>query len=85
MATTVGFVQRLLVQQPSLACALVGPTPTSTAAFFVQGNAGEAPEILAWKASLVDGLTTAMATRQQVQVAHGDSDSAITGLTLSPG
>ena len=41
--------------------------------------------MLAWKASIVDGLATAMATRQQVQVEHGDSDSAITGLTLGPG
>lgn len=85
MATTVGFVQRLTVQQPSLACAFVGPTPTNTAIFLVQGNAGEAAEVLAWKASLIDGLATAMATRQQVQVAHGDSDSTITGLTLGPG
>ena len=84
MATTTGFVQRLTIFQSSLACAFVGPAPTNTTALFVQGTSGDTASQLAWKASIVDGLTTAMTTRQEVQATHGDSNSSITGLTLGP-
>jgi hypothetical protein len=85
MATTVGFVQRLTVLQPSLACAFIGPAPANTTILLVQGNPGDTPAQLAFKTSIVDALSAAMTTRQQVQAEHGDTDSNITGLTLGPG
>jgi hypothetical protein len=85
MATTTGYVQRLNIFQSGAACALIGPAPTNTTALIIQAASGDSPAVLAWKSSLVDGLTTAMASRQQVQAFHGDADSNITGLALGPG
>lgn len=85
MATTIGFVQRLTVLQPSLACAFIGPAPTNTTILIIQGDSGDTPAQLAFKTSMVDALTAAMTARQQVQAQHGDTDSNITGLTLGPG
>lgn len=85
MATTTGYVQRLLIFRSGATCALIGPTPTNTAALIVQAASTDSLDVLTWKSSIVDGLTTAMATRQQVLVDHGDTDPNITRLTLGPG
>ena len=85
MAVTIGFIQRLSIVDSGLACVFIGPSPTNVAALVVQERAGETASDLAWKTSIIDGLASAMATRQQVQVTHGDNDVDITGLTLGPG
>jgi hypothetical protein len=85
MATTVGFVQKLVINDAGNACVFIGPAPANTALFLVQPSAGDTPARVAFKASIIDGLTTAMTNRQQVQVDHGDADSNIFGLTLGPG
>ena len=85
MAVTTGYVQRLSILNSGLACAFVGPAPTNTAALIVQSAATDSPGDIAWKSSIVDGLTTAMTARQQVQVTHGDTDAQISALTLGPG
>jgi hypothetical protein len=85
MATTVGFVQRLVIFDTGLTCAFIGPSPTNTAALFVQNSAGDTPAQATFKASIVDGLSVAMTTRQQVQANHGDTSSSITSLALGPG
>ncbi len=84
MATTIGYVQRLNIKS-SMTCAFIGPAPTNVTALIVQPSSGDSPAVLAWKSCIVDGLTTAMATRQQVQASHGDTDSTITALMLGPG
>ena len=85
MATTIGYVQRLTILESEIACAFIGPAPTNVEALIVQSSSGDSASVLAWKSSIVDGLTTAMANRQQVQVTSGDTDANITGLTLGPG
>ena len=85
MATTTGFVQRLTILKSGLACAFIGPSPTNVAALVVQPAAGDTASDLAWESSIVDGLATAMAARQLVQVTHGDTDARISGVTLGPG
>jgi len=85
MAVTTGFIQRLTIINSGLTCAFVGPAPTNVAALVVQSETGDTAADLAWKASMVDGLATAMAARQQVQVTHGDADANISAVTLGPG
>lgn len=85
MATTTGFIQRLTIMESGIACAFIGPAPTNTEALWVQTASGDTASDLAWKSSIVDGLTTALASRQQVQATHGDTDSNITGVALGPG
>jgi hypothetical protein len=85
MATTIGFVQRLTITNSGVTCALVGPAPTNVTALLIQLSSGDSASVITGKSSIVDGLTTAMNSRQQVQAVHGDSDANITGLTVGPG
>jgi hypothetical protein len=85
MAVTIGFIQRLTVLDSGLACVFIGPSPTNAAALVVQQRAEDTTSDLAWKTSIIDGLATAMANRQPVQVTHGDNDVDISALTLGPG
>lgn len=84
MATTTGFVQRLSIFNSGLACAWIGPAPTNTTALFVSRASGDAANVGAFKNSIVDALTTAMASRETVSATHGNSDSEITSLSVGP-
>lgn len=83
MAATTGLVQYLLVQPGgTYACVYVGPSPAFVEAFFVMHEATDTAHSDAFKASMIDGLAQALASRREVTVNHGDIDSRIDSLEL---
>lgn len=77
MATTTGFVQRLtLLQDSTLSCAWIGPSPSSTEAVTVSMSATDTDEVVQHKRSLVDALAQGLISRRQVEVSHPDDSSA---------
>ena len=76
MATTSGFVQRLtLLQDSTLTCAWIGPSPSSTEAITVSMSATDTDEVVQHKRSLVDGLAEGLISRRLVEVSHPDDSS----------
>lgn len=86
MAETVGQVQRLkLTSGATLAWAYIGPSATNTRLLIVQqGAAGDATEV-AFRASMAEALSGALASRQEVTATHGDNDSIVTVLSVKAG
>jgi hypothetical protein len=82
MVTTTGLIQRLTILKTGFACVYIGPVPTNVVALTVGKVEGETATDLAWKSSIVQGLAIAMATRQQVQVTHEETDVEISSFTL---
>jgi hypothetical protein len=83
MATTTGLVQRVSIMD-GLTCVWIGPSPTNTAVFQVQISGGDPPETVAFKATMIDALSTANTARREVSVNHGVSSSIITSLSIDP-
>ncbi len=87
MATTTGLVQKLTIlpgSSVSMACVWIGPTPSDTELLSVQRSSTDASQVGAFKNSIVDALATAMVSRREVTVGHGDSDAIITSLVIDP-
>ena len=87
MAETAGQVQRLTILplvSSSLACAWVGPHPTSTEVFWILRDNADNAAVGAFKNSIVDALTSAYVTRQEVTVQHADDESEISSLSFEP-
>ena len=87
MAETAGLIQKLSViplTTASVACFWVGPHPTSTALLYVIREDSDTPNQGAFKNSMVDALTGAYMTRQEVTLFHGDTSSVIDSLTFEP-
>ncbi|HEX2317284.1 MAG TPA: hypothetical protein VHJ17_26285 [Thermomonospora sp.] len=79
MAVT-GLVQRMTVNQGPQGCALIGPSPTNTQAFFFTLPDRATPTDIAFVGGVIDMLTSAMTNRQEVTVEH--TDSRITSVVL---
>jgi hypothetical protein len=81
MAATQGLVHRLkLVPGPFLAWVYIGPTATDTTLLLVvQDEPTDAVDV-AFRASMADALSAALATRQEVTAIHGDNNATITQL-----
>lgn len=87
MAETAGLVQRLSViplSNTSLACFWVGPHPTSTEVFYILRPDSDPDQLGAFKNSMVDALTSAYVTRQEVTLFHGDTSSEVDSLRFEP-
>jgi hypothetical protein len=87
MAQTAGLIQKLSViplSNTSLACFWVGPHPTSTELFFILRPGSDSASFGAFKNSMVDALTAAYVTRQEVTLSHGDGSAEIDSLRLEP-
>jgi hypothetical protein len=78
MATTSGYVQRLtLLQASRVACAWIGPSPSSTELLTVSMLAGDSDAITRHKRSLISLLSEAQIARREVDVQHPDTSAAI--------
>ena len=82
MIVTSGLVQKLTILKTGYACVLIGPDPTNVEALSISKVNGETTTDLTWKNSMVNALVTAMATRQQLQLKHGDTDPEILTVEL---
>jgi hypothetical protein len=82
MATTTGLVQQLSVFSGPIACAWIGPTSTNTEVLVVTSDGTTAD--IAFAESLIQTLSAAATNYRAVVATHGDSDAAITGLTIDP-
>jgi hypothetical protein len=81
MAQTIGLVQRLKVTPPPiLAWVYIGATPIDTDLLVVLQPHSAGPEDAAFNASLVDALSTALVSRQQVIATHGNNDIEISAI-----
>lgn len=75
MASTTGYVQEVKLTH-QVAWIYIGNTLTNTQLFHVPFNSNT-PNEAALLSSMVDTLTTCMVRGLEVEVFHGDSDSAI--------
>lgn len=83
MALTTGLVQQMfIVPGSAFACVYIGPTPVNVEALVVAQQASDPPHTGAFKVSMLDALTQALASRHQVVVGHGDSDVHIHSVEL---
>jgi len=83
MATTEGLVQRLkLTTGAVLAWAYIGPTSTSTTLLLVMQDSAGDPAEVAFRASMAEALSAALASRQEVVATHEDDSAAITQLQI---
>lgn len=83
MAQTAGIVQRLSVFTDVgnlLACAWLGPTPTSNELFVVRHDGSAAD--LAFATGAVQALTAASANYRPVVVTHGNSDGIVSAVSI---
>lgn len=79
MAETQGFVQRLKITSGSvLAWAYIGPSPTDTTLLLVLQETGGSAAEIAFRASMAEALSSALASGREVTVTHGDDDATIT-------
>ena len=84
MAVTQGPVQRLkLTTGAVLAWAYIGPSPTSTTLLLVMQDPSGDPAETAFRASMAEALSGALASRQVVAATHGDHDATITMLQIA--
>ncbi|MDP6065681.1 MAG: hypothetical protein QGG75_00265 [Alphaproteobacteria bacterium] len=78
MASVTGYVQILDISSSYVrAKVAVGPTPTDTQLLMVIAGSSDSERELTMKASVIDLLSTALATRREVEVSY-DSSSRIT-------
>jgi hypothetical protein len=85
MATTTGYVQRLtLLQSSRVACAWVGPSPSSTELLTISLPAGESDAVARHKHSLIRVLGNAQIARREVDVRHPDDSAAIDQVSFTP-
>ncbi len=87
MAETAGLMQRITViplPTTSMACFWIGPHPTSTDLFYILRPDSDPAGLGAFKNSMVDALTTAYVTRQEVTIFHGDGSSQVDSLRFEP-
>jgi hypothetical protein len=82
MAITTGLVQQLTILKTGFACVLIGPNPKSVEALSISRFSADTATDLTWKSSMVSALITAMASRQQLQVRHEDTDAEILTVEL---
>lgn len=82
MAATTGLVQSLTIAEGGVACVSIGPSPAFVELLLIMQETGDAPHVLAFKTSMMDGLAQALASRREVTVEHGNSDSRIFSLKL---
>jgi hypothetical protein len=81
MAETIGFVQSIQwSRDPPTACVCVGPSPGDSELLLVHVDGHEAQ--LAFRASMITGLTRALLSGQEVHVVHGETDPDIVDLTV---
>lgn len=79
MAQTIGLVQRLKVTAPPiLAWVYIGPTSNNTTFLFVNQPAGLPSEEVAYRATMVDALSTAAIVGHEVRATHASAGSEIT-------
>jgi hypothetical protein len=83
MAVTQGLVQRLkLTTGAVLAWAYIGPTSTNTTLLLVmQDPSGDTAET-AFRASMAEALSGALASRQEVIATYADTNATITQLQV---
>ena len=87
MAETAGLIQRLTIiplSNAGIACFWVGPHPTDTEVFFITRPDDDPAPLGAFKNSMIDALTTAYVTRQEVTIVHGDTSAAVDSITFEP-
>lgn len=78
MASVTGYVQTLsIIPGSTYAKVAVGPSPTDTQLLIVIAESSDGERELAIKASVIDFLSTALATRREVEVSY-DSNNRIT-------
>jgi hypothetical protein len=82
MATTTGLVQSLSIFEGGFACVWIGPSPANVEILLIVHEASDPPQRLAFKTSMVDALSQALASRREVTVQHLDNDSRIDTLKL---
>jgi hypothetical protein len=85
MAITQGFVQRLKVTGTSVvAWVYLGPTPANTELLIVQMPIGIDSREATARASMIDALSAALVSRQEVQATHPDGSADITMVQIPP-
>lgn len=87
MAETAGLIQKVSLIPTTTggnACFWVGPHPTNTELFFItRSNTDSAPAGAA-KGGMVNALTSAYVTRQEVTIQHADDSSEVDSLRFEP-
>lgn len=81
MAQTIGLVQGITVYQTGIACVWIGASTANAELLLIRRTNADADHVGAFKNSILDGLVTAAAARQEVAVSHGDSNGWISALT----
>jgi hypothetical protein len=66
----------------SQACVYVGPSPADVEVFVLLRSSSDTREVMAFRSSVIDGITEAMAARREVVIIHDSSSSNIEGLRL---
>jgi len=84
MAETVGLVQELHVFDSGVSCFWIGPTPTITEVLIIQRDSSDAAHVGAFKNSMVDALTSAHFSRQEVIAGHPDDNAGIVSVRFEP-
>ena len=87
MAETSGLVQQLTIfplTSASFACAWVGPHPTNTEIFYIVRDNADSASLGAFKNSMVDALTSAYVSRQEVTIQHADDAAEVGSLSFEP-
>ena len=81
MAVTTGLVQRIYIDSGSStevsACVFIGPTPANVALLLLRRRATDPAHTGAFLTSMLDALGQALASRHEVALGHGDTDSYI--------
>jgi len=80
--TTTGLIQKITILKTGFACVLIGPDPKNVEALSISGLNADTASDSTWKTSMVSALITAMASRQQLQVKHEDTDAEILTVEL---
>jgi hypothetical protein len=87
MAETAGLIQRINVIPTTtggVACFWMGPHPTNTELFAIVRSSTDSAAEGAFKSSMVDALTSAYVTRQEVTISHGDDSSTVDSIRFEP-
>jgi hypothetical protein len=89
MLETRGLVQKLVLEtgdeasvSGSQACVYVGPSPVDVEIFTLLRTTSDSAATTAFRSSMIDGITEAMAARREVIILHGESASTMEGLRL---
>lgn len=82
MASKTGLVHRVWIDSGGNACIFIGPTPVNVEILPIKREASDPAHIGAFKTSMLDALTQALAARREVTVGHNDTDAYISSVEL---